>query len=169
MSGKDQVSRGSIGVVVPEEKYKVDLELLKLYQAYSAELLRLSLLGIAGYGFLIKEVLLTDKASNSPFQARLIESGWLLIIGVVMLGASAAAALAHRYLSTDACACIIDFLRRTNTESPASPVHNIDRVQKTIHSELKWSGRLLLASACFLALGAFCVVVTFVWVLGHRA
>ena len=166
MSGEYQVSRGRIGLVVPEDEYKVDLELLDRYQAYSAELLRLSLLGIAGYGFLIKEVLLTDKAGKLPFQARLIESGWLLIIGVVMLGASAATALAHRNLSTDACACIIAFLRMTNSKRPASPVL-INRERKTIHSELKWSGRFLEASAWFLALGALCVVATFVSVLWH--
>ena len=165
MSGEDQVSRGRIGLVVPEDEYKVDLELLDRYQAYSAELLRLSLLGIAGYGFLIKEVLLTDKAGKSLCQARLIESGWLLI-GVVMLGASAATALAHRNFSTDACACIIAFLRMTNSKPPASPVL-IDRERQTIHSELKWSGRFLVASAWFLALGALCVVATFVSVLWH--
>lgn len=41
---------------VQEPLYKPDLELVTKYQAYSAELLRLALLVLCGYGFLLKEI-----------------------------------------------------------------------------------------------------------------
>src|SRR3712207_3741475 len=40
-----------------EAKYKAELQLVDRYQSFVAELLRLSLLGIAVFGFLYKELL----------------------------------------------------------------------------------------------------------------
>jgi hypothetical protein len=53
-----------IGYGIDEKAYKADLELQDRYTAYSAEILRLALLGIAGDGFLLKDVVFADQRSR---------------------------------------------------------------------------------------------------------
>src|SRR5208337_3357338 len=89
------MSRGRIGVPIPEACYKADAELLGQYQNYSAELLRLSLLGIAAIGFLLKDVALGDK-TKGDFLGQVVDHSWLVIGAAVGLLLSAGAALAHR-------------------------------------------------------------------------
>jgi hypothetical protein len=97
-------------VAVPEEIYKADLEITNLFQAFSSELLRAALLGIAGYGFLISKVAIQSGSPSNFFQA-LAHSKILLAIGVVALGFSAAFALAHRYFSSDCLVHQVTLLR----------------------------------------------------------
>jgi hypothetical protein len=80
-----------------EESYKPDFDLLDRYQQFSAELLRIALLGIALLGFFIEKV-----GSAKYFSA---SSRYILLILTALTSisclASAAGALAHRYFSTD--------------------------------------------------------------------
>ena len=106
--------------------YEADLQVVDRYQSFSSELLRLSLLGITGYGFLIANIVL--KATKNPEQYMLL-GPWTvsaLIIGAVALGLCAATALGHRYFSTD---CITHFVRRLRAtkRSAALPEGNDER------------------------------------------
>ena len=65
MKGK---MKSLIGFPVEEKACKVDLELHGRHTAYSSEILRLDLLGIAGYGFLLKDIVL---ANSSAFSQRI--------------------------------------------------------------------------------------------------
>jgi hypothetical protein len=136
------------------------MDLLDRYVAYSAELLRLSLLGVAGYGFLLKELVNLSGAPKA-FALNLTQNRWALISGVVSLGISAALALQHRLLATDVVACMLSHLRyRVVRQQDAAEREALD-----LRSNLKWSERLLVLSALFLGLGAAAVVYTFVRVL----
>jgi hypothetical protein len=77
-----------IGYGIDEKTYKVDLEPQDRYTAYSAEILRLALLGIAGYGFLLKDTVFADHAPGALAQRA--HSVWYLLIGgAIWLGISA--------------------------------------------------------------------------------
>ena len=80
-----------------EEYYKADIILLEKYQSYSAELLRISLLGIALLGFFF------DKVSDSEAFDPGAKFSMALTLGVaaMLFAIAAAAALAHRFYSTD--------------------------------------------------------------------
>ena len=52
-----------------ERAYKPEMELADRYQAFTAEILRLSLLGIAVFGFLFKEVFLNYDPDNASIVA----------------------------------------------------------------------------------------------------
>ena len=52
------------GLELQEDVYIVDLAALDRYQTFSGELLRLALLGIAGYGFLITNIVVKATSSN---------------------------------------------------------------------------------------------------------
>lgn len=149
-----------IGLPIDERAYHVDLELQDRYCAYSAEILRLALLGIAGYGFLLKEIIFSDRGTNSFIQ-RAHEVWFLLLGGVVCLGAAAAFALQHRVIATDCVSCIAGFLRKTQ----AGRVQEAEAERDSLRQSLRWAARLLRTSALLLALGAGAVVATFCYVL----
>ncbi|MGA3213298.1 MAG: hypothetical protein ABSD20_18495, partial [Terriglobales bacterium] len=44
-------------IELPEQAFRADFELGERYQDFTKGLVRISLLGVAGYGFLIREVL----------------------------------------------------------------------------------------------------------------
>ncbi len=140
MEQQRAISRGHVGVPIVEDSYKVDFQILDRYQRYSAELLRLSLLGIAGYGFLVKDLVFVNQQNINRFQYGLIESRWLLIIGTIMLGLSAACALGHRGMSTDATACMIAFIRVTDTTHPELlDPDKAEKERRWFHTQLKWA------------------------------
>lgn len=158
--------RGRIGVPIPEDSYKPDLSLLDRYQSYSGELLRISLLGLAGYGFLIKDVVMANHDTITRYEAGLRGAAWPLITGCIFLGLSAAFALAHRGLSSDAMSYLVLFLRATDDGYPnARSAEKAKCERKWLVRLLKLSGYSLILSPVFLALGAVMVIVTFAVIL----
>lgn len=136
------------------------MDILDRYLAYSKEILRLALLGIAGYAFLLKEIVYPANA-NKDFELRLAQNHWILIGGLVSLGLSAGFALQHRIFATDSVACIIDHLRYRVLKDQSGS----DDQASQVHLNLKWSARFLQLSAAFLGLGAAAVAITFARVL----
>ena len=98
---------GKYSISIDENTYKADLAVVDRYQAFSAELLRLSLLGITGYGFLLSQIVFKGNESTL-FLHSLSNYREVLGIGVFVLGLSSASALGHRYFSTD---CITHYVR----------------------------------------------------------
>ena len=129
-------------VDVDEKKYKAELELLDRYQSFSAELLRLSLLGLAIFGFLYQQVFAkpndTIPIDDVKYWSRL---------SIISFALAAVFALIYRYCSTEAMRHYLMGLRLSG-KSLAEP-------------ELKTRFRWLMvcivckaASAIFLGLGA---------------
>jgi hypothetical protein len=87
-----------------EGKYRAELELVDRYQAFVAELLRLSLAGIAVFGFLYEYL----SSSNSPTITNVLAA-----FGVLMFGISAAFALIFRFFATEGARFYIEALRFT--------------------------------------------------------
>jgi hypothetical protein len=90
-----------------ESSYKIDLEVVDRYQSFSAELLRLALLGIAGYGFLLSQIVFKSTGATPFLESLKGNTGWL-VLGLVALGFAVASALGHRYYSTE---CITHYAR----------------------------------------------------------
>jgi hypothetical protein len=153
-------SQSLIGFPVDEKAYKVDLELQDRYTAYSAEILRLALLGIAGYGFLLKDLVFAEHAPTT-FVYRAHDVWYLLIGGAISLGVSAVLALQHRLCATDCVACIASFIRKNACGRQGEA--EVDR--DDLRTNLKRAALLLQLSALLLALGASSVVATFCYIL----
>jgi hypothetical protein len=157
------------GTEVKEDRYKVDLAVLERYQAFSGEVLRLALLGIAGYGFLIANVVFkTDKSGNYTFFSPFVENKILLLLGVIALAASTAAALSHRFYSTD---CLTHFVRRLRLTQmleakPDSPDAEsmkvtIETEENSLDKDITMCRWMLIVSSSCLAIGAVCVALAF--------
>jgi hypothetical protein len=85
-----------------EREYRAELELVDRYQAFVAELLRLSLAGIAVFGFLYEYLI-----SSTNVLANVLAA-----FGVLMFGISAASALVFRFFASEGARFYIEALRR---------------------------------------------------------
>lgn len=159
------------GMELSEDVYKVDLAVLDRYQSFSSELLRLSLLGITGYGFLITNTVFKSSSASgnlTPSTPSYVLT-YLLPLGAAMLGLSAATALGHRYFSTD---CITHYVRRlrllkrkgnlpeggTESESTAKIIF---AEETSLENDLRLCKWLLWAASVFLIIGAASVAWAF--------
>lgn len=91
-----------------EKNYKGHLELLDRYVAFSSELVRMSLLGLAAIGFYLKEFVASP---NAPITDPI---GWFnLLLGFAgfLLAIAVACGLLHRYYATDGFAFHLNALR----------------------------------------------------------
>lgn len=70
-------------IPIHEDNYKVDFIILDKYQNFSSEILRLSLLGLAIYGFLITDVIF--KITNSKALYSFSANKLLFFLGAVAL------------------------------------------------------------------------------------
>lgn len=161
-------ARSLVDIALAEDSFRADFEITDKYQGFSAELVRLALLCIAGYGFLLANLVLED-ANPGPFFENLLTYKWVLALGIVSLGVATASALAHRFFSTDCLAhqvTILRLLKRADLEHWADEdaslnAERLDRERQEQMRDLRRCRWLLWTSAFALSLGAAAVVVSF--------
>jgi hypothetical protein len=137
-----------------------DIAVLDRYQAFSAEMLRLSLGGVAGVAFLITLV-----AGDKTQVPHVLSGGTKTALAVALLafGIGAASALGHRYWSTDSMASHIRLLRiRTETPQRDAEISGERRARK---KAFRRSGRMIAVSAISIAAGAVALVTAFLLII----
>jgi hypothetical protein len=106
-------------IKLPEELYKADFELSGRYQEFVKEMIRFSLLGIAGYGFLIEKVVgtahLTMMATGTTFI--------LVLIGIFCLVCSAGVGLYCGQLNRACILMQVSILRLLQRRQPHRWTH----------------------------------------------
>lgn len=95
-------------VEVSDKTFPNDVVISDRYQTFSAELLRLSLLGITGIGFLVVNIFLKCESRQIVNDGSFIG---FLSASLFFLGLSAAGALFHRWASTDSIAEQLSLIR----------------------------------------------------------
>ncbi len=110
--------------------------------SFSAELLRLALLAIAGVGYLLKKPASAAAISADP---------GLLIWTAMLMGLCVAAALAHRYIAADMLASQLKFARLGDRSLESDQA----KMEKEMAREwrLKSAGPLLAIAALFFLAG----------------
>jgi len=143
----------SLGIVsLPAGTIEHDFAMLAKFQDYSAELLRLSLLGITAIGFAVSQVLLGKPSEMKPALLTLQTSKWPLYAALGLFCLSATAALYHRYTSADSLAWHLQAMRRYMRAS----TEDISRAKLETNARwyrFQWSQRGLQVAAGCLALG----------------
>ncbi|MCK4787499.1 MAG: hypothetical protein KAV87_27320 [Desulfobacteraceae bacterium] len=131
-----------------ETKYKGELEVLDRFLSFSAELLRLSLLGIAVVGFFYKFVI--------PKFGLTTANTTLIILCVMSFAISSLLALTCRYLAADAFRFYIYGLR-INPKSEDEAISSLKKRNRRLRFCLifKASSAILLVSGVFLLSAAF--------------
>jgi hypothetical protein len=107
-------------IELSDAELKYDFELTDRYQNFSSEVLRLSLIGIGVYAFLLKEVggfSSTLKASPS--------GRWFSVASIFLFALATACSLVHRYYSSDSMAVHIRYLRLKKVLSHGTNDENV--------------------------------------------
>jgi hypothetical protein len=181
-------------IPVDEDTYKVDFQVLDRYQSFSAELLRLALLGLTAYGFLLVNVFFEVAPGGAAPGARLaqLDQGIeFFVVGAFALVVSAACSLGHRYFSTD---CMTHHVRKLRlrhrlTQDPAAATESVIDAEElhrgesitatsgaslhatilveasSLRTDLAWCKWLLLGSTVFLFIGTLSIAGAFAIVL----
>jgi hypothetical protein len=150
---------------LPERTFEHDLAISDRYQQFSAELLRLGLLGISAIGFLITQFLLRTVSESDqavkPITPLLNGFKCYVTSSLIFLGLSVACALLHRYVSSDSMSTQLELLRleiRQNRNDGTETKKKRDGRNKGF----KWSFWLLLGSGLFLVLGAAALIISMI-------
>lgn len=152
--------KSTLGLVpLPEKTIEHDLALLQRFQEFSAELLRIALIGISVIGFALSRILIPE--NGHPVLTLSTQTKCLLIIALVALGTSAAAALAHRYFAVDGVAWHLQAMRRRE-RGLAEDQNKARDESHTGAWRFKWAERSIRLSATSLALGAAFLVATII-------
>lgn len=155
-AGTPPAQRSLGGVPLPERTVEYDLTLLERYQEFSAELLRVALIGITAIGIAVSQILFPDSGARSS--VHLDRSARALLLGaLVMLAVSAAAALAHRYFAVDSMSWHLQAMRRA-LRNEGSDAQTSAREAEKRFSQFVRSRRAIATSATALALGAALLV-----------
>jgi len=140
-----------------EVRYKAELELVDRYQSFVAELLRLSLLGIAVFGFLYK---ITFEAGATIGVAKVPAA-----LGILAFGISAFAALVFRFFAAEGARFYIEALRFT---PPNADYAQKERARKSLDTR-DWKVQICRRSkeiaALALALGGVLEALAFFLIL----
>jgi hypothetical protein len=130
-----------------------DFTMLTKFQEYSAELLRLSLLGITAIGIGTQQLLFgkTDDVSRA-LKVWPHARPWVLA-SLVFFSVSAIAALWHRYSSSDSLSWHLQSMRRFLSGDPAQ-VEKARSEAAARRTRFRWSQWGLLLAAVGLGLGA---------------
>jgi hypothetical protein len=169
-------ARSMQDLALEDDITRPDFELGRRDFDLSKELTRLSLLGIAGYGFLIKEVALKGDVAL-PFLGAMVSAKWITATGVISLGVAAASSL---YLAQAATHCldmqveICRLLQRRSNDgwTPEERLQN-DRDLEAQRFEqrrlIRTKRRLLRIAVLTLVVGSLMVAGDFTWMLCHVA
>lgn len=143
-------------VKISEDQYRADLELLDRYQKYSSEIIRLSLLGIAGLAFFIVQIV---SGEHVPEQSKDWVAGMLIGTSSVLFMFATAAALSHRYHSTDGLYFHFKSLRLTNSDPPQT--EKATEVAEVRNSIYRKAGIWLTSAVGLFGAGGFFFVLGF--------
>lgn len=156
----DERTLGEIKV----DAFEQDVLINDRNQAFSAELLRLALLGVGGVGYVASRAM----AGGSAVEATLrmgAAAKWLVLIAAAVFGLSAASALCLRYLASDLIAFQLRIVRLRMRRS-ADDLIQADAEETRRNRRLKVMRPMLLFSSGALALGAGIFIAFLFVVLG---
>jgi hypothetical protein len=137
-------------VQIAKEEYEPDLALLDRYQAFSAEVVRISLAGIGVAGFFLSQA----NGVRNRF------SGWAVAVAALAFAVAAALALGHRYYSSDGIHFHLKSRRLPDATGRAG-------LEGTRNRQYRISGTLLGAASVAAAVGTLAGGAALVGVVVH--
>jgi hypothetical protein len=150
------------------DQYGPDVAVLDRYVAFSAELVRLSLAGIAAYGFLLARAY-TSNGAPTQFLQFLHTVNAQLTIGLGCLALAASCALAHRYFATDGLTHIVRLQRASalppSADRAAASDSNteqlVQRETRSLEVDVRLCGMLLIVASIAAAAGFMTTALIF--------
>jgi len=158
-----QSSRPSLGEIKCEA-FEQDVAVNDRHQAFSAEVLRLALLGVGGVGYLAARSLSDRGAGAAGYQIS-EPAKWLILVAALGFGLSAASALGLRYVTADLLAFQLRIVRlRSRAAQHDCEVADDEELRR--NRRLKVTRPLLVVASAFLVMGAGALIGFVFLVLG---
>jgi hypothetical protein len=155
---RDQRTLGEIKA----DAFEQDVCINDRHQAFSAELLRLALLGVGGVGYVASRAFAAGSSGEAALQMG-VAAKWLVLTAAVSFGLSAASALCLRYLASDSIAFQLRIVR-LRIRGTAHDGSEAEREEARRNRRLKVMRPMLVFSSGTLGLGAG-VFIAFLFVL----
>lgn len=150
---------------IKAEAFDQDVGINDRQQSFSAELLRLALLGVGAVGYVAGRSLSAPGPSGDAVAIG-TAAKWLVLIAAASFGLSAGSALSLRYVSSDLLALQLRIVRLRMRGAPNDPTV-ADTEEMRRNRRLKATRPLLIASSGCLALGASLFIVFLFLILGR--
>ena len=157
----DKKSLGLVGV--PERTIEHDLALLERFQSFSAELLRLALIGISAIGFVVSKALFPEEADSKALQL-LLSVKLNVAVALLSFVICAAAALSHRYYAADSVSWHLQAMRRYK-RNEGDDKETADKEIYSRFRRFKWSTYSIRIASVSLGLGAISAAMAIWYVL----
>jgi hypothetical protein len=149
----------SLGLLpMPEHTIEHDFAMLTKFQEFSAELLRLALLGISAIALAVSKWLFSKSDEMTLAAAHLAVARPWLILALVAFSIAAFAALYHRYASADSMSWHLQAMRRFQSGEPDQIVKARNESAQRFR-RFKWSQNALRISTVTLGLGASALAI----------
>ena len=145
------------------DAFEQDVLINDRQQTFSAELLRLALLGIGGVGYVASRALAAGPGESNLRIGNAAK--WLVLLAAVSFGFSSASALGLRFLSSDLIASQLRIVR-LRIRGNAEDAHRARLEEIRRNRRLKLMRPLLLFSSSALTVGAG-VFIAFLFVMLH--
>ncbi len=147
-------------ISMKDDQMSADHKIADLYMGFSAELLRLSLIGIGAIGYVLSEGIVEfDKLRSGPAQP-------FFVAGLVSLVLCACLALAHRYCASESMAFQLSVMRtrqladaQTDEAKRNALIQEWATEKRCWHRRLKWSGHFMFGASMFLGIGIVLVAL----------
>ena len=149
---------------IKADGFEQDVCINDRHQAFSAELLRLALLGVGGVGFVASRALAAGSSGESALRMN-AAAKWLVLIAAASFGFSAASALCLRYLASDSIAFQLRIVR-LRIRGTADDGTEAEREEARRNRRLKVMRPMLVFSSGTLGLGAGVFIAFLFVVLG---
>ncbi|MFM9948404.1 MAG: hypothetical protein ACKV1O_10740 [Saprospiraceae bacterium] len=158
-------ARKLLDVEIPDSSWKPDFDIVDRYQSIANEMMRISLLGIAGYGFLIKEICMKDPKFYSLLHVLKSTVG----IGSVCLLVCLAFSLAHRFFSTSCLYYQVQIMRglkrlannHWSEDEKAEELKFIGNVRRKQQEISNASHLILIVTSISFVLGFLFIILSF--------
>jgi len=152
-------------VDIPDSTWKADFDIVDRYQCLGNELMRIGLLGLAGFGFLIKEILPKGRPLTSTCSNFMLLASLLIVFCIVLI-------LFHRFKSTNCLYCQILIMRSLKRlENSHWNEIEIEKEKDFIEKTRKIQRRVSMAAHCSLIIAAifFAVGLLLIMLVFHNA
>ncbi len=150
--------KNSLGLVpLDEQTVEHDFAILERFQDFSAELLRLALLGISAIGFAVSKMLFPDKEGGALHISD--NAKVLLAISLIFFGLATGSALLHRYAAADSMSWHLQAMRRYARGNKEDLVKAEGETARRLNC-FRTSKEAIIVASASLGLGALTLAVS---------
>jgi hypothetical protein len=159
------VRKTPLGTIqVPESTIEHDFAIQERYQDFTAEVLRLSLLGISGIGYIALKYVFPEK---TPAPLMPTDANRWFMVALAGFGLASIASLVHRYVSVDSLSWHLQSIRKEIRDQGGDSA-SADSDRRYRYARFRQSRYAVVCSALSLGVGACAMAMAFYMLIQNK-